>query len=57
MMELMNFPLNGAPYGYTPFCDSRKEMEGFRFWKQGYWANHLGDRKYHIRFERINNNK
>ena len=26
--------LEGAPYGYTPFCDSNKDMEGFRFWKQ-----------------------
>ncbi len=41
--------LTGAPYGYTPFCESRKEMEGFRFWKRGYWANHLGPRRYHIR--------
>lgn len=23
-------------------------MEGFRFWKQGYWRNHLQHRKYHI---------
>ena len=23
-------------------------MEGFRFWKQGYWRNHLAGRKYHI---------
>ena len=21
-----------------------------RFWKRGYWSNHLGNRKYHIRF-------
>lgn len=40
--------LGGAPYAYTPFCDSRKDMEGFRFWKQGYWRNHLQGRKYHI---------
>ena len=33
---------------YTPFCDSNKDMEGFRFWKQGYWKNHLAGRKYHI---------
>ncbi len=24
----------GAPYGYTPFCDNNRDMEGFRFWKQ-----------------------
>lgn len=46
--ELYNFDLGGAPYGYTPFCDSRKEMDGFRFWKSGYWRNHLQGRKYHI---------
>lgn len=40
--------LGGAPYAYTPFCDSRKDMDGFRFWKQGYWRNHLQGRKYHI---------
>ena len=21
-----------------------------RFWKRGYWSNHLGNRRYHIRF-------
>lgn len=48
MKELRDLDLEGAPYGYTPFCDSRTEMEGFRFWKNGYWATHLGYRKYHI---------
>nr|XP_054771675.1 UDP-glucose:glycoprotein glucosyltransferase 1-like [Lytechinus pictus] len=48
MQELADFDLKGAPYGYVPFCDSRKEMDGFRFWKSGYWANHLAGRKYHI---------
>lgn len=33
---------------YTPFCDSRKEMDGFRFWNSGYWRNHLQGRRYHI---------
>jgi len=46
--ELYDLDLDGAPYGFVPFCDSRKEMEGFRFWKHGYWRNHLGNRKYHI---------
>lgn len=23
--------LYGAPYAYTPFCSSRKEMDGFRY--------------------------
>ncbi|XP_018649005.1 putative udp-glucose glycoprotein:glucosyltransferase [Schistosoma mansoni] len=48
LKELADLDLDGAPYGYTPFCDSRKEMDGFRFWKQGYWANHLAGRPYHI---------
>jgi len=48
LTELRDFDLGGAPYGYTPFCDSNEDMEGFRFWKQGYWRNHLAGRKYHI---------
>lgn len=48
MKELNDLDLNGAPYAYTPFCESRKDMEGFRFWKHGYWRNHLQGRKYHI---------
>ncbi|KAJ8350264.1 hypothetical protein SKAU_G00253940 [Synaphobranchus kaupii] len=48
LTELRDLDLQGAPYGYTPFCDSRKEMDGYRFWKSGYWASHLGNRKYHI---------
>ncbi|MEQ2205604.1 hypothetical protein XENOCAPTIV_005230 [Xenoophorus captivus] len=48
LKELRDLDLEGAPYGYTPFCDSRKEMDGYRFWKSGYWASHLGQRKYHI---------
>ncbi|KAF6779417.1 hypothetical protein AHF37_03007 [Paragonimus kellicotti] len=46
LQELADYDLQGAPYGYTPFCDSRKEMDGFRFWKQGYWASHLAGRPY-----------
>ncbi|XP_061549023.1 UDP-glucose:glycoprotein glucosyltransferase 2 isoform X5 [Phycodurus eques] len=49
LKELRDLDLEGAPYGYTPFCDSRTEMDGYRFWKSGYWASHLGQRKYHIR--------
>ncbi|KFA79133.1 hypothetical protein S40288_05689 [Stachybotrys chartarum IBT 40288] len=48
MMDLVELDLEGAPYGFTPMCDSRTEMEGFRFWKQGYWANYLRGRPYHI---------
>jgi len=48
LKELATLDLGGAPYAYTPFCDSRTEMDGFRFWKQGYWRNHLQGRTYHI---------
>lgn len=48
LQELNDLDLGGAPYGYTPFCDSRTEMDGFRFWKSGYWHSHLAGRKYHI---------
>ncbi|MEQ2314490.1 UDP-glucose:glycoprotein glucosyltransferase 1, partial [Ameca splendens] len=53
LKELRDLDLEGAPYGYTPFCDSRKEMDGYRFWKSGYWASHLGQRKYHIRAQEV----
>lgn len=48
MMELNKVDLQGAPYGFTPMCDSRTEMEGFRFWKQGYWETFLNGKPYHI---------
>ncbi|KAK6213063.1 udp-glucose:glycoprotein glucosyltransferase [Colletotrichum tabaci] len=48
MISLVNHDLEGKPYGFTPMCDSRTEMEGFRFWKQGYWANYLRGNPYHI---------
>lgn len=48
MQDLVQLDLDGAPYGFTPMCDSRVEMEGFRFWKQGYWANYLRGQPYHI---------
>jgi UDP-glucose:glycoprotein glucosyltransferase len=48
MYDLVSLDLEGAPYGFTPMCDSREEMEGFRFWKQGYWKNFLRGQPYHI---------
>lgn len=48
LKDLRDLDLGGAPYGYTPFCDSREDMDGFRFWKTGYWNSHLHGRKYHI---------
>ena len=48
MKQLMELDLEGAPLGYTPMCDNNREMEGFRFWKQGFWRDHLRGRPYHI---------
>ncbi|KAI8939197.1 hypothetical protein NX059_005027 [Plenodomus lindquistii] len=48
MYELITHDLEGAPYGFTPMGSSRTEMDGFRFWKTGYWANFLRGRPYHI---------
>lgn len=48
LLELWDMDLQGAPYGYTPFCDNNQEMEGFRFWKQGFWRDHLQGKPYHI---------
>ena len=49
LKELVNLDLHGAPYGYTPMGDDNAEMEGFRFWKTGYWKEFLQGRPYHIR--------
>ncbi|RPA73028.1 hypothetical protein BJ508DRAFT_216551 [Ascobolus immersus RN42] len=48
LKELVDLDLEGAPYGFTPMCDSREEIEGFRFWKQGYWKSYLRGLPYHI---------
>ncbi|KAJ1656166.1 killer toxin resistant protein [Dispira simplex] len=48
LAELLHLDLQGAPYGYVPFCDNRPEMDGFRFWKSGWWAGHLAGKPYHI---------
>ncbi len=48
LAELMDIDLKGAPYGYVPFCDSRKEVEGYRFWKTGFWEKTLQGQKYRI---------
>ena len=45
---LYDMDIQGAPLAYTPFCDNNKEMDGFRFWKQGFWESHLQGRPYHI---------
>ncbi|KAF9225915.1 hypothetical protein BS17DRAFT_777873 [Gyrodon lividus] len=48
LQELVDLDLHGAPYGYTPMGDDNYEMEGFRFWKTGYWHDFLGGKPYHI---------
>ncbi|KAJ3727354.1 UDP-glucose:glycoprotein glucosyltransferase-domain-containing protein [Lentinula guzmanii] len=49
LQELVDLDLHGAPYGYTPMGDDNEAMEGFRFWKTGYWADFLQGKPYHIR--------
>jgi len=49
LQELIDLDLHGAPYGYTPMGDDNVAMEGFRFWKTGYWKEFLRDLPYHIR--------
>ncbi|TFK48915.1 glycosyltransferase family 24 protein [Heliocybe sulcata] len=48
LKELVDLDLHGAPYGYTPMGDDNVDMEGFRFWKTGYWKEFLQGRPYHI---------
>lgn len=46
--ELWDADLEGKVYGFVPMGDTNTATEGFRFWKQGYWKNHLGELSYHI---------
>eukprot|EP00628_Pelagophyceae_sp_CCMP2097_P015078 CAMPEP_0206824110 /NCGR_PEP_ID=MMETSP0975-20121206/13662_1 /ASSEMBLY_ACC=CAM_ASM_000399 /TAXON_ID=483370 /ORGANISM="non described non described, Strain CCMP2097" /LENGTH=1608 /DNA_ID=CAMNT_0054366369 /DNA_START=1 /DNA_END=4825 /DNA_ORIENTATION=- len=48
LRELWAEDLQGKPYGYVPFCDSRPETLGYQFWRSGYWKDHLGSKPYHI---------
>ncbi|KAF7321048.1 hypothetical protein HMN09_00192100 [Mycena chlorophos] len=48
LKELIDTDLHGAPYGYTPMGDDNYDMEGFRFWKTGYWKEFLQGMPYHI---------
>ncbi|KAJ1647018.1 killer toxin resistant protein [Coemansia asiatica] len=48
LQELADMDLKGAPYGYVPFCDDREEIDGYRFWKNGWWKDHLRGKPYHI---------
>lgn len=44
----MRMDFKDAPYAFTPMCNSREEVESFRFWKIGYWKDHLQGKPYHI---------
>ncbi|KAK8561287.1 hypothetical protein V6N12_048361 [Hibiscus sabdariffa] len=46
--ELYDMDIKGKPFAYTPFCDNNKDMDGYRFWRQGFWKEHLRGRPYHI---------
>ncbi|KAJ2379417.1 killer toxin resistant protein [Coemansia sp. RSA 2607] len=48
LQELADMDLQGAPYGYVPFCNDREDIEGYRFWKKGWWKDHLRGKPYHI---------
>ena len=41
LKEFVDLDLHGAPYGYVPMGDHNYEMEGYRFWKTGYWRDFL----------------
>eukprot|EP00382_Lankesteria_abbotti_P001499 CAMPEP_0113844016 /NCGR_PEP_ID=MMETSP0372-20130328/23_1 /TAXON_ID=340204 /ORGANISM="Lankesteria abbotti" /LENGTH=396 /DNA_ID=CAMNT_0000813013 /DNA_START=396 /DNA_END=1586 /DNA_ORIENTATION=- /assembly_acc=CAM_ASM_000359 len=46
--ELWAEDLRGKVYGYVPFCNSNEVTKHLRFWEEGYWANHLQGKPYHI---------
>lgn len=48
LYDLYSIDMQDHVYGFTAFCDSRKEADGYRFWKSGYWRDFLQGRPYHI---------
>lgn len=48
LKELTEIDLHGAPYGFPPMGDDSYDMDGYRFWKRGYWKDFLRGRPYHI---------
>ncbi|PWN25468.1 hypothetical protein BDZ90DRAFT_223349 [Jaminaea rosea] len=48
MKELLDVDLKGAPYGFPPMGDDSEDMDGYRFWKRGFWKDFLRGRPYHI---------
>ena len=50
LADLWDLDLAGKPYGYVPMCGGNGEddMDRYRFWKTGYWHEHLRGLPYHI---------
>ncbi|TIA91902.1 hypothetical protein E3P81_01822 [Wallemia ichthyophaga] len=48
LKQLIDVDLHGRAYGYPPIGMDREEMDGYRFWTEGYWKDYLRGRKYHI---------
>ena len=48
LRELIEEDMRGAPLAMVPFCEQSKEMQGYRFWQQGFWKDHLRGLRYHI---------
>ncbi|CAO1635982.1 unnamed protein product [Parajaminaea phylloscopi] len=48
LKDLIDVDLKGAPYGFPPMGDDSYDMDGYRFWKRGYWKDFLRGRPYHI---------
>ena len=48
LKELWDLDLEGAPYGYTPMCETNPETTGYQFWNTGFWEQHLRGKPYHI---------
>ena len=48
LRELLAIDMQGAPLAMAPFCSTRASTEGYRFWKSGFWHEHLAGKPYHI---------
>lgn len=47
LQELMDMQFsNNAPYAFPPYCNSRPEMEEYRFWEHGYWNDILTKKRW-----------
>lgn len=48
MGELYDMDVKGRPLAYTHFCDNNKKIDGYKFWKHGFWKDHLRSKPYHF---------